>query len=70
VLTVSKDVFLFFKKTFFAESSLQLRSAKLGTPELGKFVPRVAESNPGALGKEPFADAPLGKAVTFMFFPH
>jgi hypothetical protein len=34
---VSKDSFLFFKKKFFAERPVQLRSAKLGTPELGRF---------------------------------
>jgi hypothetical protein len=38
---VGKDGFLFFKKTFFAERLVQLRSAKLGTPELGKFFPEL-----------------------------
>jgi hypothetical protein len=76
LLTVGKDVFYFFKKTFFVERSWQLRSAKLGTPELGKFVPRVAESNgQGLSAKASLPTAPLGKAVTFMFyfifcFPH
>jgi hypothetical protein len=38
---VGKDGFLFFKKTFFAERPVQLRSAKLGTPELGKVFPEL-----------------------------
>jgi hypothetical protein len=38
---VGKDGFLFFLKKFFAERLVQLRSAKLGTPELGKFFPEL-----------------------------
>jgi hypothetical protein len=38
---VGKDGFLFFKKNFFAERPVQLRSAKLGTPELVKFFPEL-----------------------------
>jgi hypothetical protein len=71
--TVGKDGFYFFKKNFLCRAPSQLRSAKLGTPEMGKFVPRVAESNcqdHSAMG--PCPTAPLGKEVTFkfFFFPH
>jgi hypothetical protein len=38
---LGKDGFLFFKKTFFAEYSWQLLSAKLGTPELGNLFPEL-----------------------------
>jgi hypothetical protein len=37
---------------------VQLRSAKLGTPELGKFSQSCRTYLPGALSKGPFVDGP------------
>jgi hypothetical protein len=37
-----RRIFIFLKKTLFAERPVQLRSAKLGTPELGKFFPELS----------------------------
>jgi hypothetical protein len=46
---VGKDGFLFFCKNFFAEGPVQLRSAKPGTPELGRSFPEL----PSVIAKSP-----------------
>jgi hypothetical protein len=69
---VGKDCFLFFKKTFFAKRHVQLCSAKLGTPELGKFFPELPSVVAKTLDKCPFADGPSRQRghILFFFFPH
>jgi hypothetical protein len=51
--------FLFFLKKFFAERLVQLRSAKLGTPELGKFFPELPSVIARSTRQRPLCRRPL-----------
>jgi hypothetical protein len=71
----AKTDFYFFKKKLFAERPVQLRSAKMGTPELGKFFPELPSVFARSTRHSGFADGPARQRGTFcfifvFFFPH
>jgi hypothetical protein len=66
----AKTIFYFFKTNFFADRPVQLHSAKLATPELGKFFPELPSVIANSTRQRTLCPRPLlAKRPHFIFFP-